>query len=223
MECLLIVRCTSIEKNSAQGGLCREKNRLRHSIHHGCLSRGLHSVHTNSIKIRWASAHNLSRSPEPEETFTFFVEVQHPQEPPSHLFFQSKSPLPYVTGSYVTPLSNVHQSSGQDQIFHLPTVKFHHPSSTALIYPLNYPPNGISGLHDITPRWLPEVTEYRALDFSEAMFTSMRLQKPTDSQRFEGFRPKFNRGTGVKTGTGVNMGTPTKVAIGGAEEWPPGL
>ncbi|GBM24264.1 hypothetical protein AVEN_22591-1 [Araneus ventricosus] len=32
-----------------------------------------------------------------------------------------------------------------------------------------------------------------------------------------------NRGTGVKTGTGVNMGTPPKVAMGGAEDWPPGL
>ncbi|GBO24476.1 hypothetical protein AVEN_81436-1 [Araneus ventricosus] len=33
----------------------------------------------------------------------------------------------------------------------------------------------------------------------------------------------FSRGTGVKTGTGVNMGTPPKVAMGGAEDWPPGL
>ncbi|GBO28351.1 hypothetical protein AVEN_90530-1 [Araneus ventricosus] len=46
---------------------------------------------------------------------------------PSVLLLQPKSPLPYVTGSYVTSLSIVLQSSGQDQIFHHPTVKFRHP------------------------------------------------------------------------------------------------
>ncbi|GBM15656.1 hypothetical protein AVEN_95276-1 [Araneus ventricosus] len=37
------------------------------------------------------------------------------------------------------------------------------------------------------------------------------------------FRAPYGTGTGVKTGIGVNMGTPLQVAMEGAEDWPPGL
>ncbi|GBN42577.1 hypothetical protein AVEN_203343-1 [Araneus ventricosus] len=50
-----------------------------------------------------------------------------PKSPRLSSSSNQKGPLPYVTGSYVTSLSNVLQSLGQDQIFHQPTVKFRHP------------------------------------------------------------------------------------------------
>ncbi|GBM01476.1 hypothetical protein AVEN_209292-1 [Araneus ventricosus] len=76
---------------------------------------------------RGPSTLGLSKSP-----FTSFDDVQQPTS--SRLSFSSnqKVPLPYVTGSYVTPLSNALQSSGEDQIFHHPTVKFRHPSVFSL-------------------------------------------------------------------------------------------
>ncbi|GBO15259.1 hypothetical protein AVEN_146009-1 [Araneus ventricosus] len=76
---------------------------------------------------RGPSTSGLSKSP-----FTSFDDVQHPKSPRLFSSSNQKDPLPYVTGSYVTPLSNVLQSSGQDQIFHHPTVKFRHPSVFSL-------------------------------------------------------------------------------------------
>ncbi|GBN36899.1 hypothetical protein AVEN_176891-1 [Araneus ventricosus] len=82
-------------------------NLFRHSIHHGCLSRGLNSVpclvRKNPLGIR--SPPLLKR---------------RTRRPPFVLFLQPKSPLLYVTGSHVTPLSNVLESSEQVQRFHQP-------------------------------------------------------------------------------------------------------
>ncbi|GBN74859.1 hypothetical protein AVEN_89251-1 [Araneus ventricosus] len=58
---------------------------------------------------RGQSTPDLSKSP-----FTSFDDVQHPKKPRSVLLLQPKSPLSYVTGSYVTSLSNALQSSGPD-------------------------------------------------------------------------------------------------------------
>ncbi|GBL79295.1 hypothetical protein AVEN_92507-1 [Araneus ventricosus] len=71
---------------------------------------------------RGPSTPDLSKSP-----FTSFDDVQHPKSPRLSSSSNQKGPLPYVNGSCVTSLSNVLQSLGQDQIFHQPTVKFHHP------------------------------------------------------------------------------------------------
>ncbi|GBM92137.1 hypothetical protein AVEN_104188-1, partial [Araneus ventricosus] len=73
---------------------------------------------------RGPSTPDLSKSP-----FTSLDDVQHPKKLKPRLFSSSnqRGSLLYVTGSYVTSLSNVLQSLEQDQIFHQPTVKFRHP------------------------------------------------------------------------------------------------
>ncbi|GBN35589.1 hypothetical protein AVEN_136092-1 [Araneus ventricosus] len=73
------------------------------------------SVISRRKKIIFAGDLQLPISP--RVPFTSFDDVQPRKEKkitPSVLPLQPKSPLSYVTGSYVTSLSNVLQSSGPD-------------------------------------------------------------------------------------------------------------
>ncbi|GBM53769.1 hypothetical protein AVEN_145341-1 [Araneus ventricosus] len=123
MECLLIVwmHINRVELSTGRT-LPRKKFRLGHSIDHGCPSRAF--ILSTQIPSKFTG-----------RPLTTSLEVPEPEEenrPPPSLKFSprkklkprlssssnQKGPLPYVTGSYVTSLSNVLQSSGQDQIFH---------------------------------------------------------------------------------------------------------
>ncbi|GBN15808.1 hypothetical protein AVEN_171057-1 [Araneus ventricosus] len=109
-----------------------EKIRISHSFDHGCLSRAFILSTQIPSKFTGCPLTTSLEVPEPEKE----------KRPPPSLKFRprkkklkprlssssnQKGPLPYVTCSYVTSLSNVLQSLGQDQIFYQPTVKFRHP------------------------------------------------------------------------------------------------
>ncbi|GBM53097.1 hypothetical protein AVEN_210178-1 [Araneus ventricosus] len=139
MECLLIV-WMHINRGELSTGRTlprRPQNRLRHFLRHGCLSRAF--ILSTPIPSEFTgppitTSLEVSQN-QKRKTSTSFVKVLPPKKTQTpRLSFSSnqKGPLPYVTGSYVTSLSNVVQSLGQDQIFHLPTVKFRHPPEFSL-------------------------------------------------------------------------------------------
>ncbi|GBM70041.1 hypothetical protein AVEN_220890-1 [Araneus ventricosus] len=134
MECLLIV-WMHINRGELSTGRTlprRPQIRLRHFLHHGCLSRAfilstpIPSEFTGRPLTTSLEVPQPEKEKRPPPSLKSSLRKKN-SKPPLSSSSNQKDPLPYVTGSYVTSLSNVLQSLGQDQIFHQPTVKFRHP------------------------------------------------------------------------------------------------